>query len=306
MPAVTASLNDLVARHALARADKVVHASLERLATGKRINRASDDPAGLIAADALAARRKALEKQIKEAEFASFALGAQEGGLSVIQDLLIELNGLVVAAANTGASAHEERDAYQLQADSILQAIEFVRNTTTFNGRRVLADGAAYSYGGSYNVTGALNTQGLGAVVNPNAPDPEAPGAPERGALGEEGDGGAAPTHYTLADLSAGGALNLVSGDLELAQQVAKGALESVARLRGAIGTEQKYILGVATAANRIELENTAEAESIIRDTDFAREVSAFLRGRVLRDAGLKVIDIARKQHADSVLTLLG
>src|SRR5262249_48866105 len=98
-----------------------MNTSMERLATGKRINRASDDPAGAMIAEPIEAELRSIDKEIERGLFDEKRYGAMEGAQSVIADLVEELNGLVVNAANRGAVGQGEREADQRQADSILQ-----------------------------------------------------------------------------------------------------------------------------------------------------------------------------------------
>ncbi|MFK7884815.1 MAG: flagellin [Phycisphaerales bacterium] len=116
-----------------------VATSLERLATGKRINRASDDPSGLIAAEQFKFRMTTLEKRIERFEFEETRLGATEGGLSVVSEMVIDLQGLAVTFANSGAMSDEEREALKIEAQSIIEGIGTLETTTIFNGDQVLA-----------------------------------------------------------------------------------------------------------------------------------------------------------------------
>ena len=82
-------------------------------------------------------------------------------------------------------------------------------------------------------------------------------------------------------------------------------AIDDVTNLRGELGAFQANTLE-ATANNlRATLENTINAESVIRDTDFASEISEFTRGQVLQQAGASVLSSAN-QVPQLVLSLLG
>ena len=114
--------------------------SLTRLATGKRINRAADDPAGLVAVTHLKADRVTLDRKIRGFERESSFLGAKDGSLSALGDLLIQLEGTVVSAANTGGLSEAEKDALQSEADGILSAINQISTTAVFNDQDLLRD----------------------------------------------------------------------------------------------------------------------------------------------------------------------
>lgn len=112
--------------------------AIERLTTGKKINRASDDPSGMVAASGFKVRQVEITKKLEGFEFENARLGATEGGLSVLQDLVLELQGLAVAAANTGAQGQDEAKSLAAQAEGVLEAINHIAQTTMFNGDQIL------------------------------------------------------------------------------------------------------------------------------------------------------------------------
>ena len=115
-----------------------LNVSLERLSTGLKINRGSDDPAGLIASENLRKQIKGTETGIKNAERATNIVGTAEGSLGEISDMLTELQGLLGEVANKGGMSTEEIEANQLQADSILNTIDRISNSTEFEGIKLL------------------------------------------------------------------------------------------------------------------------------------------------------------------------
>lgn len=271
MVSAMTNIGALVGLRMYAQQTEAVNRSMHRLATGKRINRAADDPAGLIAADNMAARSAAIRKQIQGLELAQAKSAATEGGYSVISDLLVDLETLVVAAANKGATTKEEREAMQIEADAILEAIDFTLQTSRFNGQQLFTGQSLSSLG---SVSGTL----------------------------EEGG----PTQeFHLDDLKTGGALNLVDGRIDLAQELTKSLGGSVAETRAGIGTLQTNYYDREIDALLRELEVLSETESIIRDTDFAKEVTELVRAQILQEAALKTILIARDNHRQATLGLL-
>lgn len=112
--------------------------AMERLSTGKQINRASDDPSGLMAADTFKVRQTQIDKLLGSFERETARLGATEGGLSVLQDMVLEMQGLVVRGASTGGLSDAERDAIGVEIGSILAGINQTVQTTMFNGEQVL------------------------------------------------------------------------------------------------------------------------------------------------------------------------
>lgn len=267
-------------------ATRSLHKSFERLATGKRINRASDDPAGLIASENLGSQSIAVRKEIDRLQRESIVSGAKEGALSVVSDLLIDLDSLVVQAANKGATTADEREALQAQADAVVEAIQFTYDTAQFNGSR-LFEGQSTGDIASVYAPPPLNPDGT-------TPDPSPPGT------------GQQLERLGLSALKSGGRLNLIDGDLGLAQELTRGAVKSNASTRAGIGAMQKNFYDSQINQLSRELEGLEDARSKIRDTDFAKEAGELVRSQVLQAAALKVIEVFQKTAAKTVLGLLG
>jgi len=122
----------------LQRAQANVNTSLTRLATGLRINRAADGPAALIASENLRSQLAGLEAASRNIDRASSVLSVAETGLSEVGSLLGDLDALAVSAANTGAMSDAERRALQIEADSILRAIDRTGVGARFGGQGTL------------------------------------------------------------------------------------------------------------------------------------------------------------------------
>jgi flagellin len=289
MSGIGTNMAMLVGRQGFMRSQAAMERALERLATGKRINRASDDPSGLIAADALGARRVTLEDMIKRSERVSRMLDIADGAYAEIETLAQELGGLVVSAANRSGTTGAEREAMQIEANSIVGTMVHIIQNTTHDGKLLLNDGAGAEFNGQWITLNAMDPETLGQttiqVLDPQTGDPRA-------------------ETYTLHDLR-NGPLNLLDGDMEKAQKVVKAFIDTVAQRRAHIGAQQKYTYGHQLDALRTEHENTTAAESAIRDADFAQETSNLIRGQVLREASMAVMKLGQQQ-AWKALGLLG
>ncbi|MFN9539549.1 MAG: flagellin [Planctomycetota bacterium] len=86
---------------------------------------------------------------------------------------------------------------------------------------------------------------------------------------------------------------------------VVDAAIDEISNLRGKLGAFQANTLESTANNLRATLENTVNAESVIRDTDFAQEISAFTNNQVLVQAGASVLSSAN-QSSQLVLSLLG
>jgi len=179
MSRINTNVQSLIAQRVLGGNNNTLSKSLERLSTGYRINRGADDPAGLIASEKLRSEKAAISAAIGNAERADQVVNIAEGGLQEINNLLIELQSLVGQSANDAGLSVEEREANQLQIDSILQTIDRISAATTFEGTQLLngnfdfqvegisSDVADYKINGAKLETG--DTRAVTVVVTASA-----------------------------------------------------------------------------------------------------------------------------------------
>ena len=148
MSRINQNIPSLIAQRVLGGQNKGLATSLQRLSTGLRINRGADDPAGLIASENLRAEKTAINSAISNSQRAEQVVNVAEGGLQEVSNMLVELQGLVGATANEAGVSQEERDANQLQIDSILQTIDRIANATSFQGTKLLNGNFDYTVSG--------------------------------------------------------------------------------------------------------------------------------------------------------------
>lgn len=239
--------------------------SMQRLATGSAINAASDNPAGLMAGINLEAALRVLDAESRSIQRESSILATKDGALAPVGEMLSDLKGLAVQAANSGAMSDEEREALDLQAASIVRAIEYTTGASTFAGES-LFEGRFSDDVGSVSV--------------------------------EEGS---ETTEYTLADVGRGLSL---SGDAELISQIADQAIGDVATMRGEIGATIANELEPRARAIDTEFVNTASARSLIMDTNYASETASLVRLSALADASRASLVIGGRMST-AVLDLL-
>ena len=238
--------------------------SLERLATGRRINRAADNPAGLIASESLSATLAALEAEVVAVERQRNVASTADAALGEVSSLLTEAKRLTVANAD-GTLSDAERQANQTQIDSIVASVDRISNTTQFNGRKLL-DGSA-----TLAVTSA--TQTISAVSSTTV-----------GAQTIDGEA------VSLRDLSTGGDLCAASNRGEDSAAVVDRAIKDVATLRGKVGAFEKNVLSSRVTSLSVATENLSAARSIIRDTDYAAETARQVRSSLLAQAGFSTL----------------
>lgn len=138
MTRINTNVSSLVAQNRLSKTNNELQTTLTRLSTGLRINSGKDDPAGLIASEALRSDITSINKAISNTQRATQIIATADSALGQVSSLLNDIRGLVVEAANTGALSDDEIAANQLQVDSSLEAINRISQTTTFQGRKLL------------------------------------------------------------------------------------------------------------------------------------------------------------------------
>src|ERR1051326_7089698 len=162
MSRINTNVPSLIAVRVLNTHNRGLQTSVQRLSTGYRINSGKDDPAGLIASQALAAEQQATTTAISNAQRADNIIGTAEGSLGEVSNLLVSLQGLVGDAANKAGLSQDEKDADQLQVDSILSTINRISNSASFEGVKLLNGTFDYT-------TSGLSTASAFTSININS-----------------------------------------------------------------------------------------------------------------------------------------
>jgi len=253
----------------------------ERLATGWRINRASDDPAGLIAAEELSHELAAMEAATASVERTRAFAQVADSALGSASSLLSEINATVVAAAN-GTLSTDERDALQLQVDAGLDALTRL-GATTLNGNPVFGQTTKFLAG-----------------TSPTDVEPLTLPAVDDSLGGSSG---------VLAALRSGGSASLTSGNLETSAAILDEAQQQLLLSRAEVGAFERYVVDSSQRVLEDMQVNAASALSAVRDADFAAESSNLVRAQILTKSSLlttrATID-ARRAAASLVDNLLG
>lgn len=143
MPLVIANnVPSLTAQHQLTRSNSGLAKSLERLASGLRVNRGADDPAALVISEKQRAQIAGLNKAIENADKAASLLQTAEGALAEINTLLIKIRSLALDSANTGVNDDDALAANQAEIDNALDTIKRIAENTQLGSKKVL-DGSA-------------------------------------------------------------------------------------------------------------------------------------------------------------------
>ena len=251
--------------------------STEKLSSGYRINRAADDAAGLAISEKMRAQVRGLNRASDNAQDGISLIQTAEGAMDQQHAILQRARELVVQAGNTGVlddgktSGSGDDDFQKIQDELGELEKEFARinDQTEFNKKKLL-DG---SYKDQYLQVGANDNQGISVTINKttwNAPNVT---------------GGAAGKDSTL-----------------LKENIDK-AIKSVTTERSKLGAVQNR-LEYTVKVDDNTAENMQAAESRIRDTDMADEMTRFSKESILQQAATSMLAQANQAN-QGVLSLL-
>ena len=145
MTRINTNVASLRGQRSLNRATRLQETTINRLATGVKINNGKDNPSGLIAGETLRSQISTIEQSITNSNRANNVLTTADSALGEIGGLLTQVRGLVQEGLNDGALSQEERDANQLQIDNALTAINRISSNTSFAGDKLLDGSKAFT-----------------------------------------------------------------------------------------------------------------------------------------------------------------
>ena len=276
--AITIGTNiaSLQAQRRLANATEALGSTYERLSSGQRINKASDDAAGLAIADSLRASQRVATVAIRNANDGISVVAIADGALGQIGDVLTRLAELAEQSAN-GVFSTLQRSALQNEFTALGSEIERIALTTQFNGVNLLSGSNTIALQVGFNSASTsqitiANVQGtLTALGLANA--------------------GVSALTYSIS----GASILLGQSASRNALDAVNAAISSLAQTRGTLGAAESR-LRVSINNLAVARENFASAESRIRDVDVASEAAELTRLNILQQAGAAVLAQANQQ----------
>ena len=276
------NIESMNAHRSLLMNDRALSKSLERLASGQKVNRAADDPAALVISEHMRAQVSGMEQAIRNNEVAISLVQTAEGSMNEISSILVSLRQRAISAANVGASDQDMIDANQAEVENGLASIDRVVSSTQF-GHYKLLDGTNAAKTVT-NEDGSITIQeGLRFHVGPNAEHMASTSIRDMSTnqLGRaqvpEGELPNKSNFMSLADIDV---RNEQGAQDALA--IIDQSLTEVATVRGDLGAFQKHTLESNLTSLQVAAENMTAAESTIRDTDMAQELATFTRNQIM------------------------
>lgn len=276
------NIESMNAHRSLLMNDRALSKSLERLASGQKVNRAADDPAALVISEHMRAQVSGMEQAIRNNEVAISLVQTAEGSMNEISSILVSLRQRAISAANVGASDQDMINANQAEVENGLKSIDRVVSSTQF-GHYKLLDGTNAAKTVT-NEDGSISTrEGLRFHVGPNADHMASTSIRDMSTnqLGRiivpEGELPNKSNFMSLADIDV---RNEQGAQDALA--IIDQSLTEVATVRGELGAFQKHTLESNLTSLQVAAENMTAAESTIRDTDMAQELATFTRNQIM------------------------
>ncbi|MEM1032041.1 MAG: flagellin [Myxococcota bacterium] len=252
-----ASLN---AQKSLSKSQKSLQQSFERLSSGFRINKASDDAAGLAVSESLTSRVRSYAVAERNTNNAISMANTAEGGLSEISGIVVRMRELAVQAAN-GDLTSTDRGFLDTEFQALKEEVTRLSETTQFNGVSLLggtANSISFQVGINTTSNDTISVEFGGVSIS---------------SLGLSG-----------ASIAGAGSSNASSAITSIDT-----ALNTVNTTRARFGAATNR-LEVAVSNTQTIRTNLAAANSAIRDVDVASETANLARSQVLLQAGTSVL----------------
>ncbi|MFP3982748.1 MAG: flagellin [Desulfurivibrionaceae bacterium] len=251
--------------------------SLESISSGKRINKAADDAAGMTIANSLDSQARGLGQSVRNANDAVSITQIADGALQESANLVQNIRENALQAANASQS-RESRQALQAEIDQSLEQLDSIADNTSYNNQSLLNG----SFTNQNFQIGPEKGNRVDISINSTRSDQ----------LGSNETGNLAGTDVTTRE----GARNAI--------QVADQALSQLNSSRSELGSTQNQLNSAINNLATTEI-NTRGAESEIRDIDLAEEMMNFNQTKALNQARIFTQSQAQAVNRQNMVSLL-
>jgi flagellin len=276
MSVINTNIKSLISQNALSRNSRALSSAMEQLSTGKRINSAKDDAAGLAISNKMTSQIRGLDQAVRNANDAISVAQTAEGATIEITNMLQRMRELAVQSANdTNSSA--DRSSLQKEVDQLTEEISRIANDTMFNNMTVLQ--------------GSASTAGTSGVMTFQV--------------------GAGSNQVITMDLISMTASALGVSAMSITTQ--SGANSAIVAVDDAIALVDDFRSDMGAKINRFTYAidnltnvsvNTAASRSRILDADYAKASSELSRTQIIQQAATAILAQANTDQ-QSVMKLL-
>ena len=306
----TASLR---AGNASNSANMSLQSSMERLSTGKRINSAKDDAAGLAIASSMTSQVRGMNQAIRNANDGMSMAQTAEGALSEVTNMLQRVRELSVQSAS-GTFSDDDRGNLQSEVDALTKQIGDIMSNSKFNGVTMFTNAAS-----TETATATGNTKVVKIQTGANASDTVdlkikalnltgVTGTPasanyQAASFGADGVAGGGDDTAQVGTAATAG-LNIgTQSTASSALATIDDALKAVNSVRAGLGASQSRLQSVVNNLTS-NATNLTDARSRIEDADFSSETAALAKAQILSQASTAMLAQAN-QSQQGVLKLL-
>jgi flagellin len=290
------NISSMITQGSLFGANRAQAKNLEKLSTGLRINRASDDAAGLAISEKLRTQVKGANQAKRNSLDGISALNIAEGAANEISAILQRMRELAIQSS-TDTLTDAERNYTNQEFKQLTSEIDRIANVTNFNGMKLISNdtGAGVQRFGSANGdVSAGATSGSVLWIDANSKVGTDSMTVTIDTLSTDSNGGLAIDDDSLGSQTSAA---LAIGAIDL-------AIVDVNEMRASVGS---VVNRLEHAINNLTVSATNQqaAESQIRDVDFANESSEFTKNQILSQSATAMLSQANAS-TQGVLQLLG
>jgi flagellin len=291
MAVVNTNISASLSQAALAKNDRALSKAMEQLSTGKKINSAADDAAGLAISTRMTSQIIGLEQSIQNANDAISMVNTAEGALDEVTNLLQRMRELALQAAN-GTTDTADRSYLNKEYQNLYAEIDRIADNTEWNGRNILNNQANGSGSSLVEFQVGMNAGQTISVDFGNFTNVSGSG--------------------TFADfVSAGATAGTISANsTTVAQTNATAALSSIdtaitaiSNQRASFGAVSNQLIHAVDNLTNV-VTNSEASRSRMMDTDYAASTSELARTQIIQQASTAMLAQAN-QLPQSVLQLL-
>lgn len=273
--------------------------SMEKLASGLRINKAGDDAAGLAISEKMRAQVRGLDQASRNAQDGISLIQTAEGALNETHDILQRMRELATQSAND-TNTSTDRGEIQKEVDQLAKEVTRIANNTEFNTKKLLtgaADGSSTAVTGSDSLTfhiGANADQNIELEIK--AMDAKTLGVSGSATSNVAASGTSLAATTSGIDVSTQSTANTAITSIN-------NAIETVSAERSKLGANQNRLDHTINNL-KTSSENLTAAESRVRDVDMAKEMMNQTKNSILAQAAQAMLAQANQQP-QGVLQLL-
>jgi flagellin len=274
MSVINTNVKSIMAQNALTVNNRSLGKAMEQLSTGKRINGAADDAAGLAISSRMQAQIRGLNQGVRNANDAISMIQTAEGATKEITNMLERMRELAVQSANDTYGT-EDRNAIGTEITQLVNEIDRISTNTEWNGKKILGSAAgAYTYQVG---SGSTTFSSIGVTFD----------AMDATTLG------VAVASVTMSSFA----------NAQTSISNIDGAIQTVDNFRANLGAKINRLTSAADNMANISM-NTAASRSRIEDADYAQVTTELARTQIIQQAATAMLAQANQQP-QAVLSLL-